>query len=175
MELVTTILITIGGIMALIGLSVGNLFLLEGINKVTKSIPFTIIVYIILWGAIVGTGAHIASAQTVQTTVTVEIVDEVSSGPIGMTASVRCNNDNFASSTRCSESPVDSFYAIDVAHFEGTLLSGVAFEQFPITSTLSKFVIEDAFWYIDAKGDFKARNDLFAKLEHFVRTYVTRN
>ena len=113
-------------------------------------------------------GITVASAQ-VQTTVEVVIQDEISSGPVGVTASVRCNNDNFASSTRC-QSPVDSFNYIDVAHFDGYLLSGVQFEQYPITKTLSKMVVEDAFWYIDAKGDFKAKNDLFARVEHFFRS-----
>jgi hypothetical protein len=124
--------------------------------------------------------ANFAAAQeSAKTTLEVinvqlEIVDEISSGPIGVTATVRCTNENFATSTRCSASPTDSFNFIAAGHFDGYLLSGVYFEQYPITPTLSKMTLEDAFWYIDAKGSFDARSDLFARVEHFVRIYIQK-
>lgn len=108
-------------------------------------------------------GITIANAQGVVTTVTVL-------EPGSVTASVRCNNQNFNHSVRC-QSPVDhnAFFLISDGHFIGTLLSGVEFEQYPIAKTFSKFVMEDAFWYIDQRGTFKAENDLQALSIHLTR------
>lgn len=105
-------------------------------------------------------GVFVAQAQ-VKTSVQVVI-------PTGVSASVRCNNQNFDYSARCV-SPVDSFYMIDEAHFEGTLLSGAEFAQYPIAKTFSKFVLEDAFWYIDTKGRFYADSDIQALSIHLTR------
>lgn len=107
-------------------------------------------------------GVMIASAQ-VKTTLTVL-------EPGSVTASVRCNNQNFDHSVRC-QSPVDhnAFFLIGDGHFIGTLMSGVEFEQYPVAKTFSKFVMEDAFWYIDQRGTFKAENDLQALSIHLTR------
>lgn len=107
--------------------------------------------------------AFSASAQGVKTTIQVVI-------PNAVTASVRCNNQNFEHSIRC-QSPVDfnSFFMVGPNHFVGTLLSGVKFEQYPVAKTFSKMVIEDAFWYIDQHGTFEAENDTQALSIHLMR------
>lgn len=108
-------------------------------------------------------GVMIASAQGIPTSVTVVI-------PGNVTASVRCNNQNFDHSIRC-QSPVDfnSFFMVGPNHFVGTLLSGVEFEQYPVAKTFSKMVVEDAFWYIDQHGTFEAENDTQALSIHLAR------
>lgn len=108
-------------------------------------------------------GVMIANAQGIPTSVTVVI-------PGAVTASVRCNNQNFDHSIRC-QSPVDvnSFFMVGPSHFVGSLLSGVEFEQCPVAKTFSKMVIEDAFWYIDQHGTFEATDDLQALSIHLTR------
>jgi hypothetical protein len=108
-------------------------------------------------------GVMIANAQGIPTSVNVVI-------PGNVTASVRCNNQNFNHSVRC-QSPVDvnSFFLVGPNHFVGTLLSGVEFEQYPVAKTFSKMVIEDAFWYIDQHGTFNAEDDLQALSIHLTR------
>jgi hypothetical protein len=118
---------------------------------------------IVVGAAALIVGVMVANAAGVVTTVTV-----LERGSV--TASVRCNNENFDHSVRC-QSPVDhnAFFLIGDGHFIGTLLSGVEFEQYPVAKTFSKFVIEDAFWYIDQHGTFKAENDLQALSIHLTR------
>lgn len=117
-------------------------------------------------------GALIATAQAVTTLEVIIPEPQISatSTSVGVTASVRCTNENFDTSPRC-QSPVDvnTFRMIDEAHFDGYLLSGVYFEQKPVAKSFVKMTVEDAFWYIDSKGRFEAESDVQALSIHLTR------
>lgn len=89
-----------------------------------------------------------------------------------LTVSISCNNQNIATSPRCT-APVDWFVVNDDGSAWGQLESGITFTQLNVSNQLGvrlqKFIIEDAYWYITDRGVIYADGDIEA-----LSVYLTR-
>jgi len=89
----------------------------------------------------------------------------------GVTASVRCNNDNFQYSQRCLAVPSMDTLRVSEHGYTGSLVSGVQFKQLTIVPGLQVMQVEDAFWYIDQYGVFYAADQFTAFSKYLTRKY----
>lgn len=115
-----------------------------------------------------------AEASEAQTSVNVVIQEEVSSYNVdaetGVSAIVRCNNDNWENSPRCTAIPDQHTFTMDEeGGFEIYLMSGVRVTQKNIVPGLQKFEMEDVYWYIDKHGRYDADNDFTAFIQYLTR------
>lgn len=97
---------------------------------------------------------------------------QASSIPTSVQVTIACNNYNFDVSEDC-KAPIDWHLGNRYDGFYGQLTSGKLYTQGPILTDrnvfLHKLILEDAFWYVDKKGQFFAGSDLEALSIHLGR------